>query len=132
MAKKVTFTLNKIVRDGVLQDMLKLGQEPVYRELKGNELLRQRVKKVQEEAGELDPASDTLDAEMQDLQAALDALVALRGYTKTAFEEQVAWRNQERGGFEKAYYISRLTLQGDDEWVAYYRQDPARYPEVQQ
>lgn len=131
MAETVTFALNKIVRGGVLQDMLELGQEPEYRELEGEERLQQGIKKVQEEAGELDPESDSLDDELKDLQAALDALVAMRGYRKADFEKQVAERNRERGGFERAYFVGKLTLRVDDEWVAYYRKEPERFPEVQ-
>ena len=130
--EKVTFQLNKIVRDGVLQSMLELGQEPDYRELKGNEKLVQSVKKIQEEAGELDPTSESLDNELKDLQSSVYALVKLRGYTKIEFDQLVEARDSERGGFEKAYYVGNLVLRADDPWVAYYRKDPERFPEINQ
>jgi hypothetical protein len=46
------------------------------------------------------------------------------------FDSSVARKNEERGGFTKAYYIGKLTLNADDPWVEYYRKEPKRFPEI--
>lgn len=130
MAEKVTFRLDKIVRDKILQDMLELGQEPQYRELEGDELIREGIKKVQEEANELLPDDPDRLRELVQLQSAVNALVRTVGITREEFSRMVEQLEVERGGFEKAYYVGDLTLKSDDPWVDYYRKDPVRYPEL--
>lgn len=130
MNDRVTFQLNKVVRDKVLEDMLENGQEPEYRELSGTELLKELVSKVQEEASELDASDPGLMKELMDVQTAIFAILSVRGVSRADFQRAVDSRNDEKGEFKHAYYIGRLTLSADDPWVEYYRQEPSRYPEI--
>lgn len=132
MPETVTFKLDKIVRDKVLQSMLELGQKPEYRELNGDELLKEQVRKVQEEAGELDVNDASLSGELAQLQSALNALRGTLGIDPETFAHMVAEVESDKGGFEKAYYVGKLTLKADDPWAQYYRSNADRFPEVKE
>lgn len=74
MPERIGFWLGKIVRDGVLSDMIVTNQQPEYEELSGERKIAGFVAKVAEEAAELDVSSDTLRAELVQLQSVVNAL----------------------------------------------------------
>lgn len=131
MLETVTFQLNKIVRNKVLDNMLAIGQKPEYKELSGEELLHELVRKIQEEAGELDAKSSTIHDELIDLQTSLNAVLHVLSINKVDFQRAVSKADEKRGDFSRAYFIGNLTLRADDPWVEYYRKEPERFPEIE-
>jgi len=130
MTEKVTFRLDKLVRDGVLESMLELGQEPDYRQLKPEELEQWLIEKNQEESAELEAGAEDLMDEIDDAFATLVALAKNRGVSVEQLVERWKVTNAKRGGFDKAYYVGDLTLRADDPWTDYYRKYPERFKEV--
>lgn len=128
--QNVTFVLNKLVRNNVLESMIVNGQEPEYHVATGDELLRELTRKIREEAAELDPDKPTFMQELMDIQAVIDAILRVRKVAKADFERAVKAKNEERGDYSEAYYVGKLTLKADDPWVEYYRNEPERFPEV--
>ncbi len=126
--KRVTFTLNKLVRDRLPDSMRELGQDIELVSLEGKQHIDALIAKVGEELTELDPTSDTYLKELADLKQAMLDLIELTREPQQV--EELRINDLEiRGGFLTGSYITDLHLMPDDPWIAYYRQDPVRFPE---
>lgn len=115
------FTLNKLVRDGIVPSMLSSGQKPLYHKLPDTEKIAALKNKLLEEGAEDD---------LVDLLEVIEALQVSQGGT---FEELRAAQLQKRekiGGFNDGTYVGKLTLGDDDPWVEYYAAEPERFPET--
>ncbi|HSX31263.1 MAG TPA: nucleoside triphosphate pyrophosphohydrolase [Candidatus Saccharimonadales bacterium] len=123
--------LNKLVRDNIPTEMQRVGQKPAVRKLNDAEYKQELIKKLSEEAAELQ-ASDSAGAvkELGDLLEVIEALAAAFGADLEQIQAAQAQRKAKMGGFAKRLYIGRLDLADDDKWVDYYANEPARYPEV--
>jgi predicted house-cleaning noncanonical NTP pyrophosphatase (MazG superfamily) len=125
-----SFYLEKLVRDGVAADMVARGQNPHLTQLQGVDLLNALIKKIQEEASELDPLGDDLLTQLADLSEAVRQTVLEKGWNPDDLERLRIQRAEERGGFAGGQYVTRLDLQAGDPWIEYYRKSPGRYPEA--
>ncbi len=127
------FRLNKLVRDNITDEMIRDGQKPVTRTLNDAEYVRELVRKLREEAGEL-TADDVNEAlkELADLLEVAEALAIALGADFDKLRKVQAERKAKRGGFAKRIYIERVDLTDDDPWVDYYAKEPARFPEVKE
>lgn len=127
------FEMNKLVRDAIPDKMRAENQAPIYRVVTGQELQRALLEKLKEEA---DEALAVLDddkefaSEVADIQEVLDALLAARSISLAQLDEAKSEKRTRRGGFEKGYYIETITLDDNNEWGQYYRDQPARYHEL--
>lgn len=126
--QRITFHLDKLVRDKLPAMMEELGQEPEVRQLSNEELVRALIAKVAEELAELNPEEPDFKKELsQVLQAVLDLieLTDTNGEVEQLRQQDLA----KRGGFLDGQYISALHLRPDDPWVNYYRKDPVKNKE---
>ena len=128
-----TFTLNKLVRDKILPDMERLGQQVLYRKLTDEAHLKALAAKLVEEAGEfkLENTKDALK-ELADLLEAIEALASELGSDFEALRKLQQKRRQERGGFKDRIFIEQVSIPNGDKWANYYGQDPIKYPEIKE
>ena len=105
---------DKLVRDGIPDVIREDGETPVARTVDGEELERYLLDKLVEEAVEArDAASDpeeSVDAELADLAAVLDALTERRGRDRVARLRQE--KRTERGGFDDGVVLDRVEPSG--------------------
>jgi len=125
------FRLNKLVRDGVYDNMVQLGQCAALRELTNEQYLQELANKLREEAGEFDSADPEKGLkELGDLQQVIDELAAALGGDPKKVRVLQEKRFAAMGGFAGRRYITTLELNDDDPWVDYYAKEPERFPEV--
>lgn len=127
MSRKITFVLNKLVRDKVYDNMLSAGQEIDSHVVDDVDKKQVLLGKLAEEVEELRSGDDDSPA---DLGSVLIAYAKLQGYTIESLLEAVREREQKRGAFDNWHYIKSVTLEADDPWVEYYRKDPSRFIEA--
>jgi dUTP pyrophosphatase len=128
MEGRVTFHLDKLVRDKLPDMMREMGQEPEVIQLQGDAHIQALIAKVAEELAELDPSSPSFATELSQVKQAVKDLIDI----SVGDEEIERLRLEDvekRGGFKEGLYISTLHLQPDDEWVEYYRQEPEKHRE---
>lgn len=124
------FTLNKLVRDNLINEYFKLNQKPIYRELSKQEHLKALTQKLQEEVVELlKAAPEDITAELADIQQVVDSITTIYDVNPEEVEAIKQQKSMKSGGFEKGYYVETLELDEDDEWTAYYRRDPDVFTE---
>ena len=125
------FKLDKLVRDGIVDHQLSLGQKPEFRILNPQEHRRALLRKLVEEVQEISN-SDTKEAagELADVQQALDDLVKLYGLTKREVAVAQERKAKKSGAFVKGVFIETLETDENDPWTEYYRKDPERFPEI--
>ncbi len=127
-----TFIFQKLVRDNLLQIYRDLQQQAEYVRLEGAELQQALQQKLQEEVVEL-LACDATDreavqAELADIAQVLQDMGIV--HTTSAEVEAIRARKYaKKGGFEKGIFVETITLNPDDPWVDYYRNEPEKYPE---
>ena len=130
----VRFYLQKLVRDKVVKKCL--DDEEVlhteYRELNKQEFRRELLRKIHEEADEI-PLDDNQRneslKELADLQEVVDALCQDFGFSTEQVQEEMAHKKQQKGGFDKRYYIAYHDLKDDSKWVKIFRAQPEKYRE---
>lgn len=126
-----TFTLNKLVRDGIVPNIKQLGGTAEARRLEGAEFEAILLKKFQEELAELSNASPAdVAGEIGDLYELLDCLAVAKGTTSEASRAAQAKRKAKMGGFEDQLHVESITIPDDDPWVAYYAARPEFFPEI--
>jgi len=94
---------NKLVRDGIPDQLTKLGKQFEVRVMDDVEYEREVLKKVAEEAEELRQAPDHASSikELADLFEAIDVLVSLKGISRDDIEVAREMKLEKRGGFLK-------------------------------
>lgn len=127
------FVLNKLVRDGFRDEYKRSGQKAIYRELSLEEHKSQLIRKIVEEAQEINLASSSQEEvvkEIADIEQAIDDIAVLCDITK----EQILVAKQKKyekiDGFAVGTFVETIELADDDEWVEYYRKSPDIFPEV--
>jgi predicted house-cleaning noncanonical NTP pyrophosphatase (MazG superfamily) len=124
------FYLQKLVRDKLKQDYAKLGQKAEYRTLSKEEYLHALKQKLIEELNELDPTdAESVASESADVLQALEDLWEQHDLFTTDIEAKKREKFAKKGGFSGATFVEVLELTDDDEWVEYYRKEPAKFPE---
>lgn len=128
------FRLNKLVRDKLPVVYESIGQKAKLKILSKNEHAYALIDKIIEEARELQDTGLTRDeiiGEIADVQQALDDYRAVQGITDEEIAATQKAKFDEKGGFSEGAYIETLELSEADTWIAYYRQKPDIYPEIQ-
>lgn len=125
------FIFNKLVRDKLRDEYVKIGQIAEYRELSKGEFSRALTAKMIEEINEI-PAEgkDEIVAELADLHQAIDDLMELHGIEVEDVKVAQKKKHAKRGGFSAHNFVVSLELKDDDEWVKYYREKPDVFTEV--
>lgn len=128
-----TFFFKKLVRDQVLQRCLddpKVRTD--YRVLDPLEFKKELVAKIHEETDEIpviETGDDEVLSEIADVQAVIDSLVEVYGYTKDDVAAAQQKKASKNGVFEKRAYIHSVDLDDDSEWIEYFRKSPEKYEE---
>jgi predicted house-cleaning noncanonical NTP pyrophosphatase (MazG superfamily) len=125
------FRFAKLVRDNIVDQQLAAGAKPTYHTLEPEEHKRELVKKIVEEAQEIDHNDvETVADEIADVQQALDDLKALHSLNDDDIAKAQAAKNAKNGAFKKGLYVESIEVDENDTWADYYRQHPDRYPEI--
>jgi predicted house-cleaning noncanonical NTP pyrophosphatase (MazG superfamily) len=98
---------NKLVRDGIPDELTSLGKAFETRVLDDVEYERELLKKVVEEAEELRQAPDHHSSvkELADIFEVIDAVVDLKGISRDDIEAMRESRREKRGGFLKKIFL---------------------------
>ena len=125
------FKFEKLVRDKIVDHQIALGGKPKYRELSSDAHKQELVNKIVEEAREIANApADELASEIADVQQALDDLKELCGISGHDVAKAQAVKNDKNGAFKKGLFVEHVEVDENNEWIAYYRQNADRYPEI--
>jgi predicted house-cleaning noncanonical NTP pyrophosphatase (MazG superfamily) len=126
-----TFQLNKLVRDKLREIYAGLNQKAKYKKLTPREHKRQLIRKITEEANEIDIDSSIseITGEIADLRQVLDDTMSLYGISEEQVKASQRISFDKKGGFIIGTYVETLELTDDDEWVDYYRKRPDIFPE---
>lgn len=125
------FKLNKLIRDKLPTDYEKAGQKAVYRKLTLPEHKAELIRKIIEEASEININDDNeeITGEIADIQQVLDDLVFVFGIDQKQIDIIKQIKNEKKGGFRDGAFVDTLELTDTDEWVSYYRKRPDIFPE---
>ncbi len=125
-----TFTIARLVRDRIVEQIIKAGNVPHWRVLSGEQYWQALKDKLVEEAQEMQGASgeDLID-ELADVQEVVDSLLKMLDLTKEQLSETQQKKNKKNGPFEKRDYIDEVEVKDDSEWVHYYLKKPEKFPE---
>ena len=127
-----TFRFGKLVRDKIVDHQLASGAKPQYRKLSDAEHKQELIKKIVEESQEiLHAGQDEIAAEIADVQQALDDLKEKLGLTSQDIAAAQQRKNEKNGAFKKGIYIDTVEVDESDNWVAHFRENAGRYPEIQ-
>lgn len=125
------FIFSKLVRDDIINQQIASGAKPEYRQLSNDERELELIEKVIEEVKELSNAdTNELAQEIGDVQQALDDLKLLYGLDDTTVREAQQKKNEQYGTFSKGLFVEHVELDEDHEWVAHFRENADRYPEI--
>lgn len=128
-----TFSYRKLVRDNIPSFHDEAGHTTDVTVLRGQALSAALVTKLHEEADEVSAALQPEEflEELADVQQIIDDLCALHGVSEETLRGVVTKKAAKKGGFQAGYYIETVTMpRDDDEWVAYCRKSPDKYPEI--
>lgn len=128
-----TFQFNKLVRDKFRPIYDQLGQTIKTRELSRDQLKDAIRNKIIEEAKELpidSVSAEDISSELADIQQALDDLADKCGISSEQIAKKKIAKFAEKGGFSEGLFVETITLNDNDKWVQYYRNEPDKYPEI--
>lgn len=128
-----TFAFHKLIRDKLPTMYAELNQRTVSRKLNGVEWLQALRTKLIEEAAEIPLEADNKEEIVGEISAVEQVLRDLKAALGISDQEVEAARLQKfakKGGFSEGVFVETIELSDDDEWVAYYRQEPDKYPET--
>ena len=127
-----TFVFNKLIRDKLRQEYVKLQQQAIYKELTESELLEALRQKIIEEANEIpvNGSKEAITSELADIQQVIDDIALKSGITKQEIASVKQKKFEKKGGFKEGLFVEKIILSDDDEWNEYYRQDPEKYKEI--
>lgn len=128
-----TFVFTKLIRDKILALHIEAGHEIKYKKLTGEALKAKLRNKLHEEADEIpirEVADDEIVEEISDVQQVLDDLKREYGISDEQVRRVQESKFVRKGGFSDGVYVESVTADENDEWTAYYRAAPDKYPEV--
>ena len=127
-----TFIFNKLIRDKLKVEYVKLDHKATYKKLSDNELFEALKQKIIEEAKEIpaDGSKEEIASVLADVQQALDDLATRAGITTEEIMNAKQKKFEKKGGFSEGLFVEKVELHPDDEWVAYYRRSPEKYEEI--
>ena len=126
------FIFNKLIRDKLCDEYVRLDQTAEYRELSKVEFSKELANKIIEEVKEIpvDGTKEEITAELADAQQAIDDLMHHHNVTSDDVALVQKKKFDKKGGFSEGNFVVSLDLKDDDEWVAYYRKSPEKFEEI--
>lgn len=128
-----TFRYAKLVRDNIPQWHNEAGYTVHGSRLKGAALRQALVKKLHEEADEVDAAQSRTELieEIADVQQIIDDLCVSEAISSEALSSVKQEKATRKGGFLHGEYIDTVMIPDEnDRWARYCRQSPDKYLEV--
>jgi predicted house-cleaning noncanonical NTP pyrophosphatase (MazG superfamily) len=126
-----TFKFSKLVRDKIVEQQIASGAKPSYRQLSAAEHKQELVRKIVEEAQEIAQAGpEEVASEIADVQQALDDLKEKYGLTDEDIAKAGRVKNDKNGAFKQGLFVDYVAVDESNKWVAYYRKNADRYPEI--
>ena len=127
-----TFIFNKLIRDKLKAEYVKLDHKATYKKLSETELFEALKQKIIEEAKEIpaDGSKEEIASELADVQQVLDDLATRAGITIEEIMNAKQKKFEKKGGFSEGLFVEKVELHPNDEWVAYYRRSPEKYEEI--
>ncbi len=100
----------KLVRDGVIDAIIRNGESPEYEVLSGPKLGRGLMRKVLEEARELVKGKTHAEilAESADLVELIRAILKFHGLTLKQLEKVRKKKLKDKGGFKKGIFLKSV------------------------
>lgn len=101
--------MEKLVRDNILDIIIKNGEEPIYRILNDEEYIKSLKVKMMEEYQEILDAKTKEDVleECADLLELLFALTKIYGFKEEDLINMRILKREKRGGFDKKIYLEK-------------------------
>lgn len=126
------FLCNKLGRDKGLESFEAEGITPTFRLLAGPELQDALKNKLIEEAHEVQEATNKQDliAELADVLEVLDGLCSVYGISALEIVSIKMKKYEERGGFEKGFYLETVEMDEGNNKIKHFRSSPEKYPEI--
>lgn len=127
-----TFMFNKLIRDKLEQEYIRLDHRAKYVKLSDAELIEALKRKIVEEAEEIpaDGLKEDVASELADVMQVVEDIAAKLGVSSQDILEAKDRKFAKKGGFSKGLFVERVTLNDDDEWNEYYRKSPEKYKEL--
>ncbi len=127
-----TFAYKKLVRDKIVEDVIKTGGTVKYKILKRTSYFIELKRKLLEEAKELINVTnlDEMLNELADIQEIIDNLLAFSGNSKQKLIQAQKSKNQKKGSFKKMHYIDHVSVADDSAWADHFLKRPDQYPEI--
>lgn len=125
------FKFNKLVRDKIVGNIKKSGDNPKYKILSDAEYIKELKRKLIEECNEIANSSkNNLPEEIADIQDIIDSIIYSFKISNKDIKRIQSQKRKKSGSFKKNIYIETVETKEDSEWNQYYRKNPAKYPEV--
>lgn len=125
------FKFDKLVRDKIVDNQIASGAKPIYHTLGHEAHIKALVDKIIEEAQEINGADkDDITSEIADVQQAIDDLIELVGSAPDVVADAQKKKSDKAGAFKKGIYVEYVEVDDNDPWVAYYRKNSDRYPQI--
>ena len=127
-----TFIFNKLIRDKLKEEYVRLDHRAKYIKLTDAELNEALKQKIIEEVNEIpiDGSKENIASELADIMQVIDDIAVKNGITQQEIIDAKIKKFAKKGGFSKGLFVEKVTLHDEDEWVAYYRQEPEKYKEI--
>ena len=127
------FTFNKLVRDKIVESMIQNKQVPTgIRVLSDSEFTKELLKKLGEEVTELQQIDDKekLLEELVDVIEILNYLKKDLNLSASEISAKIAAKKKTHGGFDNRVFVESVGVLENSEWVAYFKKNEDRYPEI--
>lgn len=132
MPDTISFKCEKLIRDRLQENFLKIGVHLETEIMKDSQYLSSLKDKILEEAQEVFQANspEALTEEMGDLIEVILTLAKCHGVSFQDIEKKRLEKRLEKGGFESKVYCYKVTMNQKNPKVDYYRSYPETYPEI--
>lgn len=127
------FKSGRLVRDKIIEGILKSGNKVKCRALSGDEYIDELKRKLSEEVREIEQASDEKEIikEIADLQEVIDSLIRALGTTKVRIRRFQQRKNKKAGSFKRRLFVKEVEVAEDSEWLQYYLSQPELFSEIE-
>jgi predicted house-cleaning noncanonical NTP pyrophosphatase (MazG superfamily) len=127
-----TFRFNKLIRDKLEEEYVRLHHAATYKRLSERELLEALKQKIIEEAKEIpvDGPRNEIIGELADVEQVLEDIAKRLSISNEEIRNAKQKKFEKKGGFSKGLFVEKVSVPDDDEWVEYYRKSPEKYEEL--
>lgn len=127
-----TFRFNKLIRDKLEEEYIRLHHVATYKKLNEDELLEALKQKIIEEANEIpvNGSREDVIGELADVAQVMEDIAIRFNVSADEINGAKQKKFDKKGGFHKGLFVEKVDVPEDDEWVEYYRKSPEKYEEI--